>query len=206
MSPYFKKRSKSFWIYQWSPILKMVAVLLMLCVPIVVIMMVFTPLAIKKNTQEVEEQYSLPENFVKDDVISIVNKMKQDQEFAFYFYTLKPKAIERITQEVFVILDENRKQDLLNKKLREVTEEVVQLSILFLHLEYDDEFVKNPSQFPELNQTLWKFLEEEFKLTILGLCYKVNHDKHFSFQWGPSAKLAAQKLQSIIAQTKSQQK
>ena len=77
----------------------------------------------------------------------------------------------------------------------ELGKRVQSLSILFVNLDYDVE-VSGPSE--ELNKIMWRLLEEEFKLTILGLCYKATFDPDFAFTWDDSARASALKIRKII--------
>ena len=172
--------------------------LLIIVAPIIFIMLAITPIVMYKTGKSRLEQYKLPKDFDRKDVIFVVSNMRKNHELEFYFQTLNTHLLNKASEEAAQILENNRnKQGLLNQ-IGKMKEKVKSLSIFFESLELPDDFKEYPEHYPELHKIMYQFIYEEFKLTILGLCYKATFDPDFSFQWDVDARLSAEKIRNII--------
>jgi len=184
--------------------IKIILGMLILVLPVVIVMLIFGPIASKKIDKETLDKYKLEHPFSEDDLKSIVDAMRMEYEFQFYFLILDEEMVERAVHEAYLILSKSQDTGSLLVRLMQMQEKVHSLSVLFYHLDYSDNFFKDPQAFPELNRILWQLLEEEFTLTVLGVFYKANYVHDFSFQWGQTAHQAALKLKNIVMKLKDQ--
>lgn len=202
--PYYGKAS-----FKWGKYLKYFLIFIVIFIPLLIVVLVFSPLAKQKAVKEINTQYDryvLPAQFTKENFEQLIEKMKEDNEFKFYFYAFSNDQIDLITNETYMILDQNREREGLLKTIQEQKKMVQGLSEVFFSLEYPDDFIKNPKNYPELNNVIWSFLQEEFKLTLLGAIYKSNFNREFLFLWGDSVHLSADKLRKIIFSLKREVK
>lgn len=182
-------------------LLKLFLGLLVFGAPVLVLLIIFKPFVNQRTVEErplVQIDYSLPRGYQRKDVTETVKKMSEDPEYLFYFYSINKEDIVQATFEVFEILDRARRQELLKTEIDSLQKKTQSLATMFYHLEYTDEYVDDPSAFPELQKVLNTFLYEEFKLAILGVCYKGTYDEMFVFQWDRTSRLAARKLHGIL--------
>ena len=200
--PYYKQRS-----FEWEKYLKYFLIFLVIFIPLLVVVFVFSPLAKQKNLEEINAQYDryvLQPQFTKENFEQLIEKMKEDNEFRFYFYAFPNDQVDLVVRETYEILDQNREGEQLLNIIQEQKKMVQGLSVVFSSLEYSDSFIKNPKSYPELNNVLWSFLQEEFKLTLLGAIYKSNFNREFLFLWTDSVHLSADKLRKIIFSLKGE--
>ncbi|MCB9748000.1 MAG: hypothetical protein H6755_06290 [Candidatus Omnitrophica bacterium] len=180
------------------PYLKFAVFILLILTPLAVIILIFTPLASKKTESIIFNQYSLPKNFTREDVLRVISNMRNDPEFQYYFLQLKENDVESAILEVLILLENTKTQHKLLVEIELFKEEVKSLALLFYNLELEESFYSNPEQFDHINKIMWKFLYEDFKLNILGICYKASFDQEFSFKWDQITRLSAQKLHETL--------
>lgn len=200
--PYYKQRS-----FEWEKYLKYLLISLVIFIPLLVVVFVFSPLAKQKNLEAINIQYDryvLPPQYTKKNFEQLIEKMKEDNEFRFYFYAFSNEQVDLVVRETYEILDQSREGDKLLNIIQEQKNIVQGLSEVFASLEYSDSFIKSPKNYPELNNVLWSFLQEEFKLTLLGAIYKSNFNREFLFLWTDSVHLTADKLRKIIFSLKGE--
>ena len=178
--------------------IKIVSILIVLCVPFFIFITVINSPAPKKQQIKNIEDYRLPERYTANDVFTLVDKMRSQDEFKFYFQAINKERLHSITQKAADVLVTNPNAKDLLDQINRLYEHVSAISFLFYHLDYSNEFISNPSIYPDLDRIYWEFLTEEFKLTILGFCYKSNYDQEFKFRWDGMSRLAAEKLYSIF--------
>lgn len=181
-------------------LLKVFLVLVVFGAPVLVLVLVFKPFVAKKNVERpvVRIDYKLPENYARREVSETVKKMSEDPEYLFYFYAIEKGEILRATLDAYEILDRARSQESLLSEVETLQKKTQSLAVMFYHLDYDDAYIEDPTAFPELQKVLKTFLYEEFKLAILGVCYKGTYANEFRFQWDRTSHLAARKLHGIL--------
>ncbi|MCA9394872.1 MAG: hypothetical protein KC900_11755 [Candidatus Omnitrophica bacterium] len=182
-------------------LLKLFLGVLIFGAPVLVLLLIFKPFVSQQVAEErpaVQIDYSLPLGYQRKDVTEIVKKMSDDPEYLFYFYSIGKDDIVKATYDVFEILDRARNRDALKSEIDSLQKKTQSLATMFYHLEYTDDYVDDPTAFPELQKVLKTFLYEEFKLAILGVSYKGTYDENFYFQWDRTSRLAARKLHGIL--------
>jgi len=187
-------------IKNWPLPIKLLAIFGMITIPLIVIMVLFSPLVAQKQKKIYSQVYPISENFTQEDIRSTIGKMEKDGEFFFYFMVLTDQDKEMAAEEVFQILSRNRGKDKHYRQIMESMKEAKSLATLFGTLVYPEKFHAEPEQYPVLGRTLHTFVYEEFKLTVMGLCYRSMYDKNFRFQWDETSQEAATKLQKLILQ------
>ena len=182
-------------------LLKLFLGVLIFGAPVLVLLLIFKPFVSQQVAEErpaVQIDYSLPLGYQRKDVTEVVKKMSEDPEYLFYFYSIGKDDIVKATYDVFEILDRARNRDALKSEIDSLQKKTQSLATMFYHLEYTDDYVDDPTAFPELQKVLKTFLYEEFKLAILGVSYKGTYDENFYFQWDRTSRLAARKLHGIL--------
>jgi hypothetical protein len=200
--PYYDAAKPKVWLRYFKYLLFVVIIF----IPIAVVMFVFGPVAKKKTAKDINHQYDrymLPKGFSSSDLQAVLNKMKDDREFAFYFEALDKVQIAEVSGVAFNIIKTTPQAEKLLEQIKIQKDKTQALSLLFSHLDYPKEFFTNPAKYPQLNDTLWEFLKEEFKLTILGAIYKANYNRYFAFTWDETAYASARKLRGIVSILKS---
>jgi len=140
----------------------------------------------------------MPTDYTRQDILKVIKKMEGDAEFQFYFEGLKASRRQEIINEATDILLSHRNQTELYNEIQEIYERVSSLSLLFYHMDITNEFIYTPSAYPNLELLINEFITEEFKLTILGVVYKTQHDPKFVFRWDGKSRLAAQMLYQLV--------
>jgi len=166
--------------------------------PIMVIMLIFTPIASDKITQRIATSYKIPENYTHDDITQTVMKMSKDPEFPFYYSTLTKEEIVQATYEVYEVMNRARSAELLLAELNQQQQKTKALAVMFYHLDYTEEFINDPVGFPDLYKVMKALLIDDFKLAILGVCYKSNYDEKYIMVWDQISRSAARKLRDIM--------
>lgn len=185
---------------KWLIFLKILLILGLLTIPVILIMVIFAPFISDRNRNKYETSYLLPEGFGQADVEAIIQKMRGDREFSFYFMVLSPAHIKKATEETYAILNANRSQAALAERMNEMHAEVHRLAVAFSAFEYPPGFTSSPLVYRELLTPLVDFVYREFTLTVLGACYKSNYDLKFRFQWDEFVLQAAGQLQKLLAE------
>ena len=170
----------------------------LIAAPVVLIMMIFSPLAQKKNNAPSLEPFRLPANYQQEDIINIIKHFRGHPDFQFYYNALAEEQVENATVEIVFILLKAKSAEALLDEITKMKNDVFLAGIMFNSVQYDDDFMEYPDDSPELRGVMWRFLYEEFKLTMLGMCYKATYDSQFSFQWPQETRLAAAKLKSMV--------
>ena len=199
-SYYRKSQPSSF----WKNILKVLLILLVFGAPVLFLILVFKPFVAKQQVERpvMRVDYALPADYQRSDLTELVKKMSSDSEYLFYFYSIEKDEIVKATFEVFEILDRSRSKDNLLAEIQAMQQKAQSLAVMFYHLEYGEDYIADPTAFPELQKVLRTFLYEEFKLAILGVCYKGTYDEEFRFEWDRTSRLAARKLHGILLKRK----
>ena len=178
---------------------KLILAVGILLLPVVITVVIFTPFIISKtHINNYLKIYRLPDLFSENDILQIIQKMRDDREYAFYFQNISQGRLQRAGSEVYAILDGSRSKDKMADAINAQTEKVKLLAVLFTQLQYPTAFYDHPQDYPELTHALTSFLYEEFKLSIIGLIYKAKYDRAFTFQWDAASQEAARQLQGII--------
>ncbi|MCA9401189.1 MAG: hypothetical protein KC713_06155 [Candidatus Omnitrophica bacterium] len=189
-----------------NKLMKFAALILIICTPIIIVMLVFTPMATEKTEQVFKEQYRLSSDFTKNDIIRIIENMRKDHEFMYYFYILKPELLNTAILEVANEMEKYRDQEAIHNLIEQKKEKVSTLGSLLLNLEYPEDYYKNPQSFPSMNNLLWQFFAEEFKLSVVALCYKATYDPTFAFNWDDLTRRAARKFQAVAGRLSREQR
>ena len=172
-------------------------IFLILVVPLFIIIVVFMPLA-SHHKQDRYVEYVVPRNFAKVDLVKLVGHMRQDPEFGFYFQSLPEETLNMAIEEIYSQLDQNRGKDKHLELLDSTQENIRSLAILFENFHYSQDIQQFSQLTPELTRAVWLFFCEEFKLVVIGLCYRVTYDRDFSFQWDDEIKRIAMDIRHII--------
>lgn len=181
-------------------VLKVFLILLVFGAPVLFLILVFKPFVAKQQVERPVSRvnYVLPADYQRSDVTALVKKMSSDSEYLFYFYAIEKDEIVKATYDVFEILDRSRSKKALLGELQSMQQKAQSLAMMFYHLEYGEEYIADPTAYPELQKVLKTFLYEEFKLAVLGVCYKGTYDEGFRFEWDRTSRLAARKLHGIL--------
>ncbi|MBP9854046.1 MAG: hypothetical protein KBD53_04170 [Candidatus Omnitrophica bacterium] len=171
---------------------------LIFVLPVLVLFVIFAPLAAKKNPQRTAAEYQIPPDFTINDIAKIVERMRTDPEFQFYFRALSSDKITQGALEVYEIMNRSRSGDVFLNEIKLQQKKTSSLALLFYYLEYSDDFFKNPELYPDLSKTIVNFSFEDFKLAVLSICYKSNIDPTFFLKWDETSQLAARKLFETI--------
>ncbi len=180
--------------------LKIILFVLLLFAPIIILMVIFTPFAEEKIAERVVNDYRLPGNYTQEDIVNTVKKMRRDPEFQFYFYAVPLDRVAEATYEVYEIMNRSRSQEGLRAEMTQLQEKIKAMAVVFYHMDYGDNFITNPEGFPDLNKIMNDLVYEEFKLAVMGVCYKSTYDESFRFEWTQTERLAAQKLHKVLKQ------
>ncbi|HBR15620.1 MAG TPA: hypothetical protein DD723_08825 [Candidatus Omnitrophica bacterium] len=181
---------------------KWIAIVFLIFSPVLLIMLIFSPLTSRRSSKSHLRPYRLSENLDRESIGFIIDKMREDQEFQFYFFVLDPEHIDRISGDIFHLLSENRDKSFLLYQIEQLKKAVNSMKQVFDSVEFPEDYFENPALHPELNQLVWQFLLEDFKLTVLGLCYKATYDTNFALQWDKKDQSFAQKLITIYLKLK----
>ncbi|MGE0267547.1 MAG: hypothetical protein AB7S78_03690 [Candidatus Omnitrophota bacterium] len=179
-------------------LVKLCLLILLFLAPVLVLMGVFTPFASKKISERIVNSYQIPDDFKIEDITQIVKKMSLDPEFLFYFNVLDKENIARGAFEAYEIMNRSRSAETFLNEINLLQKKTKSLAVMFYHLEYTEDFVENPKSYPDLDKIMKDFLFEDFKLAVLGVCYKANYDESFLFKWDQPSRLAARKLYTIV--------
>ena len=181
------------------PLRKFGMILLVLAAPLVLAVIFLYPMIVISNLVKYVEHYQLPKGFNKANIEAAVKQMRQDTEYQFYFKALGPERIQQATENVYQVLNANRSRGQHLAQIRSMKDRVQSTATLLNSLEFPEGFSKNPLAYEDIVRKFWDFVEDEFQLTILGLCYKSTYDRGFQFHWSLAAKQAAQKWERIFA-------
>lgn len=184
--------------------LRVLLLILLIFAPIILLMVIFTPIASEKIPERIVNDYRLKPNYQAEDLVETVKKMRLDPDFVFYFWALDSDQVAKATYETYEILDRARTKELLLPELEALQEKVKAMAVMFYHMDYSDEFISKPDRYPDLKQLMDQLVYQEFKLALGGLCYKSNYDKFFRFSWSDTELLAAQKLHRVLKDIRKQ--
>jgi hypothetical protein len=196
------KKSKLNGLLSKGPV-KIALVIILLATPLVILMLVFRPMAGKKTKKEFVAKYTIPKDYKKVDLVNIVSKMRKDKEFEFYFFAMGNERIAAVTENAISVMLNNRTKESLLSFIKTKKQEVHYLSVFFLNMNFPNEFYTNPSSYPQLDDALWKFITREFEVTLLAACYKSLYDANFSLKWEEVNYVAAMKLKDVILNIKA---
>jgi hypothetical protein len=178
--------------------LKIGGVILIILIPVFLTILILMPVIKGSRSQKYADHYQLKEGFTAYDIDQIVDRMSQDHEFYFYFLTLSTDSVAQAVDEVQRLLNQNRGREaldrLLVKMMAGIEAEASQLS----RLSYPEDFSSRPQNYPEITQKMWNFIYEEFKLAIVGVCYKASYDTQFQFRWQSTTAQMAVRLKDLL--------
>jgi hypothetical protein len=178
---------------------RILGIVIVVTSPVILTIAIFMPVISRQRSTASAVPDNFRAEFQKENIVKLVQGMRMNGEFRFYFEILSPENIEQAIDEVYSELDQNRSSVAMKELLFSKKDQVRTKAILFNSFDYsalqsDTEDFRQESVF----QPLWLFLYEDFKLTILGICYKALYDKNFSFSWEADIKQAALNLRHII--------
>ncbi len=194
--PYYQNDS-----FPWKTFLKVFLMVVFVVIFSVIAYFMFSPTLTKKDDDSDNKQYEryvLPAQFTYDDFAAMVEKMRSQKEFTFDFFALTKEQVKIIVDQLYPILDQNRTRDQLFLIIQDRKIALQSISELFYRMDYPQEYIDHPKNFPELNKVIWEYQQEEFQLAILGVVYKANFDRDFTFKWDKISFIAAEKLKQII--------
>ncbi len=154
----------------------------------------------ERRWEEGLKAYVLPEDFSQEDVGRVIQAMRNDAEFAFYFRAFTEQEVGRATAEVYALMRTFKDRKDFLHAIEKKTGTVSSLVRVLLTTDMPDDYAKNPARYPELRNLMGKFYFEDFQLTILGACYRSTYDKHFRFHWGSEARALARRLNRLIVE------
>jgi hypothetical protein len=182
---------------------KVTKILLIVLIPIslLYLMTLFIPKkhSSKNSMAALLSVYKLEKDFALADITRIVDHMRKDKEFSFYFSVIPNVRIQEITREVFQLLVKNNSQEAIFNTMTDLKSKIYAISSLFYHMDYSNYSPQDPNRNEDLDKLFWGFLEEEFELAVLGVCYKANYNPQFVYEWDISAIQAAEKLKAILS-------
>lgn len=183
-------------------LLKTAGVLFLICVPVILVVVVFKPFVAGKQKEELaeySEKYSLRPGFTRNDLREVVDNMRTDYEFQYYFRVFDhgsvALAVDQIGTEIAPRMEKESFRQLLESKQAELE----RLGMLVENVEFsDDIFRTNDENLRPLKEALWSWLYEDFKLSVMGAIYKSTYDPSFRFHWPPQTVRAAAGLKNLF--------
>ena len=144
------------------------------------------------------KEYSLPHTLSRGDVKDLLDKMRQDPQFRVYFIVLQENEITAVVEDIHDLLVKHADRKALSTLILQRQQKVESLAAVLNASTLPDRYFERPKEYPVLNKTIWQFFFEEFKLIVLGTCYKANYNIDFRFHWKPSSHQAVIKLHRIL--------
>jgi len=177
---------------------KLLGFVVIILSPIILILFVLGPIAVKKDRNEFLNKYKLSKDFNRAEVKAIVFTMSDDREYAFYFYVLDANSIDAVSDQAAQILRHYKGKEELLEQLIQLQKEVTSLALFFQYIDIPHDFESNPQEYPDIRTAISNFIKSEFQLTLIGLCYKATHDQDFSFTWDDQAIESANKIRNLV--------
>lgn len=166
--------------------------------PCIVIFVILPPFNASQNHQKMIAKYKLPQDYQLEDLRVKVDKMKEDEDFKFYFLALNEERVKESIQKSFQILKENKDSPDLLKAVFSLQGKIRAKAAVFAYMDFSQGGLFTPDEAVKLKNDLLNFVEDEFTLTILGLIYKTNFDEKFRFDWDELTLVAARNVRSLM--------
>lgn len=183
---------------------KLICIALVLILPLILVWMILTPLVQKMESKT--EQYTLKDNFSKADLNQLVQQMKFDPEYRFYFNILGEQALSGSIAQAYDYLELARDRIGMRQVIDRLRNRIESAAVQVLSLPLPPDFLNTPSRYEEVCRSLYEFVRTEFVLTLAGVCYKLRHDEAFTFSWSTEASQAAYRVQEIFLTLTDQQR
>ena len=193
---YFSQEKSGNFLIKWLS--KPRHILLIIVSLLLVSAIVLSPRIFIKKSPQYTENYKLQNGFTRANIETVVAIMHEDTEYVMYFNMLGPDSISRATDAAYRLLDKSRDQQKLLKVVIDLQRRIQSSANDFNNLQFPREFFNNPGDYPALIKILWGFIETEFQLAILGVCYKSTYDPDFQFHWDEAAKQSGLKAIGTI--------
>jgi hypothetical protein len=168
-----------------------------LCV--LALIMLYFQMRVRQSTSNLH-QYVLENGFVRDDVTRVIQKMKEDPDFKFYFELLNNRVVVQGGEDAYAVLSAHREEKSLLTQIMIMQKHVLSFATLVNAFDIPEDFIEQQDQYEDLNEIFRNLLYEDFKLAVLGVCYKATFDEHFAFKWDKDTLLAANKIQELSRQ------
>ena len=181
---------------------KYVLVAVVLLTPPIFLVSLLKPVITRKTKSDILKNYRMAPEMTDDDLLLMIARTKKDPAFRFYFYALPKNEAEGGIASVVKVLKDHRSKEALRDAIEKKKQLVNSLGVSFTYLNIPADDPQYITQHPETLPAVYEFLQEEFELTTLGLCYKSTYDPAFRFTWDKTMQLAAKKLKMIIFELK----
>ena len=179
---------------------------LIMIAPLGLAMLLLFPMIARSNSVKYVEHYRLSQGFTKNIIDAAVEQMRQDTEYQFYFKMLDPERIQHASAAVYEILNNNREKGQHYQQIKLLKKQVQATAVSLNNLDFPPDFIADPLAHIDLAGKSWNFVEDEFKLTILGLLYKFTYDRNFQFYWSDTSRKAAQKMENLFVGLSEEQR
>ena len=195
----------------WTSLTRIVLVAVLLCVPVALTVTLLTPFIRQKQTAALPppDAYLLPRDAAAsaEDVARIMDRLRMDPAFKYYFRVLPTENIEQAGAELVAMLSgpASGASGLL-KTIQDQQSRVESLAAGIMGMDYTSGVSLESVPGQRLAAVLWIFLYEEFKTAVLGACYKSTYDPAFHFQWTAETQQAGLTLRRVFAGLTDQQR
>jgi len=185
-------------------VVKIFSVLLIVILPLILIRIVLAPLASNRRSREIV--YTLRDNFSQRDLNRLVQQMKRDPEYGFYFHVLGEQALSESVAQVYGYLELARDKAGMRQVVDRLKDRIERAADQILSLPVPEDFSHAPDRYEKACRSLTEFVRAEFVLTLSGICYKLRHDSTFFFTWSAEASRAAYRVHKIFSTLTEEQR
>lgn len=177
---------------------KIISIIFALIAPVIIIMLIITPFAKRKYRQNAIEFYQMPEDFVKQDIINFVEKMRYDRGSQLHFKVLDEDQIASATKAATKIMFENRAKDKLYQQVIKKQKEIAAIGYVFDGLGEVQGMFDETDNAVDYKELSLHMVYDDFILRILAASYKSIYDIEFDLKYDRKTRFYAEKAQSIL--------
>jgi len=132
----FFRKVKALWK---KGVVKILVAVVVVLTPLVILKVVFTPIATQKSIERQSEKFRLVAPIDEKQISGHMDLLKREPIFAFYFDLLPEAHLENLVRETFVILRDETTAEGLRSQIDKIQKDVVGYSMLFANLEMPDD-------------------------------------------------------------------
>lgn len=183
---------------------KVLCILLIIALPLLLVWIILPPLAARRNSKPIV--YTLRNNFSRSDLNRLVQQMKCDPEYQFYFRVLGEQSLSESVAQAYGYLELARDKAGMRQVIDRLKSRIEGAADQILALSVPEDFSSAPIRYDKLCRSLSEFVRAEFVLNLAGVCYKLLYDDAFFFTWSAEAPRAAYRVQTIFSALNDQQR
>lgn len=185
----------------WLQVLKFYLAYVVLIIVLLILSLVFNNHE-DVNSKDTLAEFVLTQPLDPQELSDIIEKMRDLEEFSYYFKVLPQSMLQQVHSEIFPLLKGHWSKARLYEQIFKLKEEIAPLISVYANME-DESYLESPEAYPEMNKALWEIFYKEFKLAILGIVYKANFDEDFNLGWDEEAQRFAQNFRKIVGRLKT---